>query len=94
MWDETTRIDKHSGTTMATAMAMQSKIQTAAPDAPGTAPGKPLSDAARRALAEAQARRDAHTAAAESAPRELHGRDGPDPARYGDWENKGIASDF
>lgn len=22
------------------------------------------------------------------------GRDGPDPTRYGDWENKGIAVDF
>ena len=28
------------------------------------------------------------------APKELGGRDGPDPIRYGDWENKGIASDF
>lgn len=26
--------------------------------------------------------------------KELGGRDGPDPVRYGDWENKGIASDF
>jgi len=26
--------------------------------------------------------------------KEIGGRDGPDPARYGDWENKGIASDF
>lgn len=22
------------------------------------------------------------------------GRDGPDPTRYGDWENKGVAVDF
>lgn len=28
-----------------------------------------------------------------SAP-EAGGRDGPDPTRYGDWENKGIAVDF
>jgi len=27
-------------------------------------------------------------------PKELGGRTGPDPVRYGDWENKGIASDF
>ena len=27
-------------------------------------------------------------------PEELHGRKGPDPVRYGDWEVKGIASDF
>lgn len=26
--------------------------------------------------------------------KELGGRDGLDPVRYGDWENKGIASDF
>ena len=28
----------------------------------------------------------------EIAPEE--GREGPDPTRYGDWENKGIAIDF
>ncbi|WP_321395673.1 DUF1674 domain-containing protein [Emcibacter sp.] len=27
-------------------------------------------------------------------PKEIGGRDGPDPVRYGDWENNGIASDF
>ena len=27
-------------------------------------------------------------------PKEVGGRAGPDPTRYGDWENKGIASDF
>jgi hypothetical protein len=26
--------------------------------------------------------------------KELHGPKGPEPTRYGDWENKGIASDF
>ncbi len=25
---------------------------------------------------------------------EIGGREGPDPTRYGDWENKGILSDF
>ena len=45
-----------------------------------------------RALAEAEARRKA--AAKDAPPRELGGRDGPDPARYGDWEKKGIAIDF
>jgi hypothetical protein len=24
----------------------------------------------------------------------VNGRAGPEPVRYGDWENKGIASDF
>ncbi|WP_208948311.1 DUF1674 domain-containing protein [Segnochrobactrum spirostomi] len=51
-----------------------------------------LPDAARRALAEAEERR--RTATAETLPKELHGRDGPEPVRYGDWEVKGLASDF
>ena len=55
---------------------------------------KPLTPAARRALAEAEARRLAAQANATSPPKELQGPKGPDPTRYGDWENKGIASDF
>ena len=47
---------------------------------------------ARRALAEAEARRKAAKAA--DMPTELGGRDGPEPVRYGDWEKKGIAVDF
>lgn len=31
---------------------------------------------------------------AENTPKEIGGREGPDPVRYGDWENNGIASDF
>jgi hypothetical protein len=54
---------------------------------------RPLSEAARRALAEAEARR-AEIDAAMKCPREILGRSGPEPIRYGDWENKGIASDF
>ncbi len=27
-------------------------------------------------------------------PKELGGPKGPEPTRYGDWENKGICSDF
>jgi len=53
---------------------------------------KKLPPAARRALAEAEARRKA--AAAPDLPKEIHGPTGPEPTRYGDWENKGIASDF
>lgn len=26
--------------------------------------------------------------------REINGRNGPEPTRYGDWEVKGICSDF
>lgn len=54
-------------------------------------PPRPLSDVAQRALAEAQARREAEKAAP---PKERGGRGGLDPARYGDWEVKGIACDF
>lgn len=51
-----------------------------------------LSPEARRALAEAEARRA--RAEAVQLPKELNGRKGPEPTRYGDWESKGIASDF
>jgi len=61
-------------------------------EAPGAAPGKALSPAARRALEEAAARRAAETPAA--APTELGGPKGPEPTRYGDWERKGLAVDF
>ncbi|MEC9244181.1 DUF1674 domain-containing protein [Nitratireductor rhodophyticola] len=47
-----------------------------------------------RALAEAEARRRTYEAEAAKAPKELGGRGGHDPARYGDWEVKGIATDF
>lgn len=50
--------------------------------------------AAQRALAEAEQRRKAAEASAEVRPKEYGGRDGLDPARYGDWEKKGIAIDF
>ena len=57
-----------------------------------------LTPAARRALDEAAERRrlrESQSAAAPGGePKELGGRKGPDPVRYGDWENGGIASDF
>jgi hypothetical protein len=53
-----------------------------------------LTPAAQRALAEAQARRAEIDRAAQLRPKELNGRRGPEPIRYGDWEVKGIASDF
>jgi hypothetical protein len=55
---------------------------------------KPLTPAAQRALAEAEARRQAAAANAKPAAKEFQGPKGPEPTRYGDWENKGIASDF
>ena len=56
-------------------------------------PRKELTPAAQRALAEAEARRKA-AAEAMPRPKEFQGPKGPEPTRYGDWENKGIASDF
>jgi hypothetical protein len=65
------------------------------PATPASVPErKSLSPAARRALAEAEARRSAATADAKPALKELQGPKGPEPTRYGDWESKGIASDF
>ncbi len=51
-----------------------------------------LPPAAKRALAEAEERRK--IADAKAMPKELGGRDGPEPVRYGDWEKKGLAIDF
>lgn len=53
---------------------------------------KPLSEAAKRALAEAAERRA--QAEAERRPNEDGGPAGPEPTRFGDWERKGIAVDF
>jgi hypothetical protein len=55
---------------------------------------RPLAPAAERALAEAAQRRAEIDRKLPERPAELNGRKGPDPARYGDWEVKGIASDF
>ena len=53
---------------------------------------KDLPPAAQRALAEAEARRAAEKPV--ERPKELGGRGGPEPTRYGDWEKDGIAHDF
>jgi hypothetical protein len=60
------------------------------------APEQPriLSEAARRALAEAAERRAKAEAEAKELPKEIGGPKGPEPTRYGDWEVKGIVSDF
>ncbi len=52
-----------------------------------------IAEAAKRALKEAEERRKV-TAAKLPLEKEINGRNGPDPTRYGDWEVKGIASDF
>ena len=56
--------------------------------------GKTSSPAARRALAEAEARRAGLDAGEAARPKEFGGRGGREPVRYGDWEIKGIACDF
>jgi hypothetical protein len=55
---------------------------------------KVLTPEAQRALAEADARRQVAAASGKPMPKELQGPNGPEPTRYGDWERKGIASDF
>jgi hypothetical protein len=55
---------------------------------------KPMSPAARRALAEAEARRLEIDEKAKAGKTEKGGRGGLDPARYGDWEIKGLTADF
>ena len=63
-------------------------------------PKKPLTPAAERALAEAaerRAKRQAQESSQEAAPsaaKEIGGPSGPEPTRYGDWEKKGLTSDF
>ncbi len=53
-----------------------------------------IREAARRALKEAEERRKRARAGKAECPREIGGPEGPEPTRYGDWERKGIVSDF
>ena len=55
---------------------------------------KKLSEAAKRALKEANERRDAIDTRAKRGQDEVAGRGGLEPTRYDDWEIKGITSDF
>ena len=58
-------------------------------------PNKKLSPAAERALAEAAERRRAQAERdATEQTKEVGGPSGPEPTRYGDWEKKGLTSDF
>ncbi|PTL87076.1 MAG: DUF1674 domain-containing protein [Candidatus Liberibacter europaeus] len=54
---------------------------------------KKLSPIAKRALDEAKHRRSSNNNEATN-PKEIGGRDGPDPTRFGDWEKNGISIDF
>ena len=51
-----------------------------------------IRQAGERAAAEAEARRKAGTVMVR--PVEIGGQKGPEPTRYGDWEKKGLISDF
>jgi hypothetical protein len=61
---------------------------------PAAGANRELSPAARRALAEAAARRAQIDGKSRDCGKEVNGRGGLDPARYGDWEVNGIAHDF
>ncbi len=67
--------------------------ERAGPAVAGAGRGEPC-PAARRALVEAEERRRAGALDQTAAGKEINGRDGPEPVRYGDWEVRGIASDF
>ena len=62
------------------------------PEPDGKMAAKQLPAAAERALAEADDRRKKR--AKQTKDREIGGREGPEPTRFGDWEKDGIASDF
>ncbi len=53
-----------------------------------------LDPAAQRAIQEAQERRRRAAEMMHARPIEVGGRKGLDPVRYGDWEVRGLASDF
>ncbi len=57
-------------------------------------PARRLTPEAERALAEAAARRAEQARQKTEVAKELAGRGGLDPTRYGDWEIKGLISDF
>lgn len=73
------------------------ELPETAAEAGGTRQGRRFEDlpaAAQRALREAEERRKAVELQEAQRPREIGGRGGKDPARYGDWEVKGVAVDF
>jgi hypothetical protein len=65
---------------------MQHMIGETAHDAPPAADDRPESP-------EAPAAAETETGSP-ALPREIGGRDGPDPTRYGDWEKNGRCIDF
>lgn len=54
----------------------------------------PEMDGAAKAVSRAPKAPAKPDARPETTPEEIGGRNGPEPTRYGDWEVKGICSDF
>lgn len=61
---------------------------TKTPKKPSTSPD-PANESAKPATGGATPETDA-----QKAPKEIGGRGGPDPTRYGDWEKAGRCVDF
>ncbi len=57
-------------------------------------PPRILTPEAQRALAEAAQRRALADQQRANMPKEVNGRGGLEPVRYGDWEINGLISDF
>ena len=72
---------------------LQNPERDAGPDSSARRKFEDLPPAAQRALREAEERRKAQDASAAPA-KEIGGRGGKDPSRYGDWEIDGRAVDF
>jgi hypothetical protein len=72
----------------------EQNLQPGLDSSESTAEARMLTPAARRALAEAEARRRAVVESAAARPKEIGGRGGEEPVRYGDWEVRGLATDF
>ena len=78
-------------------MADEAKPNHANDESATVPDSRKLPPAAVRALDEAEARRKAAQMGADQKsdrPQEINGPRGPEPTRYGDWERKGVASDF
>ena len=72
---------------------MTKKPEKPSPDAAGPADAaKPAPESAKSESAKPEA--GATETDAKKAPKEIGGRGGPDPTRYGDWEKAGRCVDF
>ena len=87
MGEKEKRVSKEADKKIVQSRPLNSEAAPLTPEAPL------LTLEAKRALAEAEARRRASVAPAPKA-KEVNGPKGPEPTRFGDWEKKGITSDF